>query len=714
MEGELERIIKSPCDALKWVNEFENWLITGTSFVKKSREEYLYHLPRILQFFCDHLLEFTVEGWDKYCELNESLSSATLNLQNATFKKFGEFLLDKEITQYNPFSRFKRLPRERKHEPISVSSNEISQFLKSITNRQDKLMITLLYTLDINLDDFSLLYLENIDKEKMIIRLGDRDLPISKKILKFLPTRTIPLTDISQGLTPLIKNKWGDPAHPRMIQNRVRKLTEKAGFDKPITARIVRKFPEYLAESKQNLLEIYETLGSLPEWRIGKILEHVTKSKDSSEFTNAIITLMKPMTKEITKSVNKVGLPIEVIGNLFSKEAFDSVIDDFDLEEFLYPEDLQEIIEVASKREIEYNIESGSKDIEEYFDTTQLRIPDDLLDRLNILKKRLGLAIDVEKLREIALALVDGHIILSGPPGTGKTVIASEIPRVFFAKNVSLDIDENYSKIITATYDWTTQETIGGLILGKEGGTERYDGEITRAIFKAKEFASKDKSFWLIVDEFNRADIDKAFGSMFTALESQLLAHPYYNFPDGDNIALPPEIVVPSSFRIIGTMNTFDKNALSQLSYGLQRRFRIIPIDLPDLEEEKEIIDVRLAKSHKHIPKLNVILKSSEYQKAKETVFSFINEIRTNKLVKIPIGTAGVLNTLGQIITALSYNSNEAILDYIQRAIVDNICPQFEGIIGEKYDSVINIGHELGLETVKNYLETHRVQVLGS
>ena len=42
------------------------------------------------------------------------------------------------------------------------------------------------------------------------------------------------------------------------------------------------------------------------------------------------------------------------------------------------------------------------------------------------------------------------------------------------------------------------------------------------------------------------------------------------------------EYIIPKDWRIIGTMNTFDKTSLYEMSYAFMRRFAFIPIGIPE------------------------------------------------------------------------------------------------------------------------------------
>ena len=78
---------------------------------------------------------------------------------------------------------------------------------------------------------------------------------------------------------------------------------------------------------------------------------------------------------------------------------------------------------------------------------------------------------------------------------------------------------------------------------------------------------------WLVIDEFTRAPVDAAFGSLLTTLGGgeAVLAVPTGG---GSETA----VSVPSDFRIIGTLNSFDRHFLNQISEAIKRRFNFIDV----------------------------------------------------------------------------------------------------------------------------------------
>jgi MoxR-like ATPase len=106
---------------------------------------------------------------------------------------------------------------------------------------------------------------------------------------------------------------------------------------------------------------------------------------------------------------------------------------------------------------------------------------------------------------------------------------------------------------------------------------------------------------WLIIDEINRADIDKAFGQLFTVLSGQGVELPYKI--DGMSVQIKRSnknksyydqktatYYVGKNWRILATMNVYDKDYLFEMSYAFMRRFTFIYIDLPETEEFQNLI----------------------------------------------------------------------------------------------------------------------------
>jgi MoxR-like ATPase len=204
-----------------------------------------------------------------------------------------------------------------------------------------------------------------------------------------------------------------------------------------------------------------------------------------------------------------------------------------------------------------------------------------------------GIELDRDRAASAVAAIRAGqHILFTGPPGTGKTSFAVALAKAATAAGLSDGLE-----MVTATADWTSAETVGAYWPNPKDGSLRFEaGPVLKAI---------DKRAWLVIDELNRADIDKAFGPLFTVLSGHSTRLNLHEEVEGEH--LPVEILPPKreaagdtaphevaeQWRLIATLNTRDRDLLFNLSYALMRRFAVIDIPAPEPAEHREILRAR-------------------------------------------------------------------------------------------------------------------------
>ncbi|EKT80495.1 MoxR-like ATPase [Rhodococcus opacus M213] len=300
---------------------------------------------------------------------------------------------------------------------------------------------------------------------------------------------------------------------------------------------------------------------------------------------------------------------------------------------------------------------------------------------------------DVDALLErCVVALLSGHLVLQGPPGTGKTTLAYVLAEAF---NASAHLE-------TATADWSTYDVIGGLHPTSRQGLESLEpwlGHVPRAALECAGVIARHQdederkneprqAHWLIIDEFSRAEIDKAIGPLYTVLGG-----------GGDDAPLPlwfgedektSAVWLPKRFRIIATMNDVDTNYVYTFSQGLTRRFQFVYVGVPAKDQiEDELQQARISagewfKATYGGADFDVaadFVDDPRTMDATTVIAGLLKEIRYDNPDRTrpgwPLGTAQIVDVYRQLALRRTDASHPtSLLNALDLALADRVIPQ--------------------------------------
>jgi hypothetical protein len=193
-------------------------------------------------------------------------------------------------------------------------------------------------------------------------------------------------------------------------------------------------------------------------------------------------------------------------------------------------------------------------------------------------------------------------VMLVGPPGTGKNRLLNEIIAEARSDPSLYGFTKAHDVVIEpADEGWTTRDLVGGETVDAEGVLRFRPGRVLDAV-------AHDR--WLVIDEANRADLDRIFGGLLTWLSRQQVivgrastrvdaplvrlgwtAEPSSRAEGAERLSGESEDSGPidywagTEFRLLGTYNALDAQRVFRFGLALGRRFAQVPVPPADVDD---------------------------------------------------------------------------------------------------------------------------------
>jgi len=226
-------------------------------FSQRTIEAYLYWNRKFLEW-CKKNEEYVIEDDIKNYISNKlsTVSPKTVVLIKAALKFYYDEVLKKNIVNI-------KTPKTSRSLPTVLTRDEVRKLLSSVKNEKHKLIVTLLYSSGLRLNELINLKVGDLELEEKVgwVRSGkgakDRIFLLSEKIIPDLKKH---LRGVKED--EFVFQGWNGRISARAVQKIIGQAAKRAGINKNVHVHTLRhSFATHLLESGEDIRKIQELLG---------------------------------------------------------------------------------------------------------------------------------------------------------------------------------------------------------------------------------------------------------------------------------------------------------------------------------------------------------------------------------------------------------------------------------------------------------------------